>query len=122
MVLPIGLEAGLPVDASLHLGHEERQVHVDRLVELVYLLLDVPVLLGVLCLQDGLVAGCGGEVGVGDDALPDELVLSEPPVVFVHAPVVGAGGGCAGLAVPFGLGRRSSPEDSPEPSQQPRHG
>jgi len=93
------LEACLPVDASLHLGHKERQVHVDRLVELVYLLLDVPVLIGVFRLYDGLVAGGGSEIGVRNDALPYELVLPEPTIVLIHAPVVCAGGGGAGLAL-----------------------
>jgi len=79
------------------------------------------VLVRALGLGDGLVTGCDCEEGVGDDALPYEFVLSEPAVVLVHATVVGAGGGGAGLAVTFSLGGRCAPEDSPEPPQQPYH-
>ena len=56
-------------------------------------------------LEDGLEAGCqGGEVGVGCDALADELVLAEPSVVLGHALVVRAGRGGAGLPVPVCFG------------------
>jgi len=64
----------------------------------------VAVLVGALGLCDGLVSGRGGEEGVSDDALAYEFVLSEPAVVLVHAPVVGAGGRRAGLAVTLSLG------------------
>jgi len=109
LVVEDDLEAGVPVDAALHLGHEQGQVHVDLLVDFVDLLLDLAVIVGVLGLGDGLVSGCGGEEGVGGYALAYEFVLSEPAVVLVHTPIVGAGGGGAGLAVPLSLGNRCTP-------------
>jgi len=115
------LESCLAVDAAFELGYEEGEVEVHTLVDRVYTLLDEAVVLDidvVLCgLEDGLEACChGGEVGVGDEAFADELVLSEPSVVGVHSLVVGAGRRRRRLAESLCLGGSEASEEEPPQS------